>query len=555
MRSSIALAVSLLVFGFGCGESEDPPRVAGGGSGGEAGAAGGGSGGNADGGSGGDAGTGGSEEPRCGDSRRDPDEECDDGNTDDHDGCSSTCTTEGTCDAPLEWNQVATANGDGSFSLVSTFPLTHQGEPTRCTGTGRQLIIRYVPEHAGVLAVQFDESGMVSMAIRRECGTQSTEALCVLGRIPARMEVEADEELFIVLDAREETDEISVSLTVQLHPYRQEGERCNTQPEGTCAPGLTCDDISDKGRCLVNLPPVLENLVAYRGGPSGEDLVVVMSGGDPNGNAMNAIGFVFDQDGERVAVADRNFDGVPESYELPLPPNRNLGVSTAFEVSTSIHGFFVDFPQVTSLEAWLIDREFAASNRVQTGFVPQPRKSQGESCDWYTHRDLCLDGLRCAPLDEEHSQCRPLTELREERCLTAEPVTLGHHIEARFPDGTSRSSMSLWDAPLSCIDSHVMGSHLGQIEALAKLSLDEPLYNVVITTEVAVGSFDTVLYLMPGCGTTDEILACNDDAVEGRGPSRLTFDVLPPGEYLIVVDKRRQGGAHWDLLVTGDAEP
>lgn len=106
----IAAVVSVLVVAAACGGSKTIHFV------GTA-AGGGGAGGNGSGGSGGSP-------PGCGDGVRSGNEECDDGNTDNGDGCSKQCTIEGSCKAPL---MIAlTASGDGFTG--STSGTTHDSD-------------------------------------------------------------------------------------------------------------------------------------------------------------------------------------------------------------------------------------------------------------------------------------------------------------------------------------------------------------------------------------------------------------------------------------------
>lgn len=572
MRRRIVLAFSIVALSFGCGE--EPQRLpvghagSGGGPGGGAGTGGtsdggsggiggqGGSGGGEAGSGGGEAGTGGDTRPPCGNGRIDPDEDCDDGNDSDNDGCSSTCEWEGTCERPFDWLQTATQREDGTWEVDGVFTLPHEGEATRCGGKGRQLIFHYVPDTDGVLVVTLRRTVETSLSVRTRCDSQASEILCTAAAVPFRGQVAAGEELFFVVDPRfAEAEVLDFALDVNLHPYRQEGESCSIQPNRTCAPGLTCDDLADKGHCLVNHPPVLAGVIGTRGGASGDDLIMLVSGFDPNGNATIAYARLYDEAGQPILVDDRNFDGIPDSYDLPLRSTHPLGASTIIDFTSSVEGFFRQFPEVATAEVWLVDREGLRSPSMATGFSPQERMGEWESCDWYNHRNLCEEGLVCFPIDQERSHCRQLSEMRADRCAGAVTIPVGERIEGRFPDGSIRSNMSLWDAPESCVENPIWGSQSRQLEGLARLSLDAPLTDVVITTEVSVSSFDTVLYIFPGCGLSGEPLVCNDDAPGKKGPSRLTFDVLPAGDYLIVIDKRRQGGSHWDLQVTGDPVP
>jgi hypothetical protein len=112
-------------------------------------------------------------------------------------------------------------------------------------------------------------------------------------------------------------------------------------------------------------------------------------------------------------------------------------------------------------------------------------------------------------------------------------------------DGTGH-----WDPPAACIEHEFLGAWEGAPEGLARLHLDQDVQNLVISTDV-IGSMNSVLYVLAGCGIDPVPLACNDDVASGNVRSVLHFDELAAGDYLIVVDLRdaTRVAASWDLRV------
>lgn len=87
-------------------------------------------------GSGGDGtGGGGGSPPGCGDGAKSASEECDDGNTDDGDGCSRQCTIEGSCTAPQVIALTADADGvKGNATGTTSDNDVKQVDPGDCQG-------------------------------------------------------------------------------------------------------------------------------------------------------------------------------------------------------------------------------------------------------------------------------------------------------------------------------------------------------------------------------------------------------------------------------------
>jgi cysteine-rich repeat protein len=107
---------------------------------------------------------GGGAAPACGDTIVDPDEDCDDGNTDVLDGCSATCTTEDrdSCmDAPfiaIADQETVVADGDITGAIDDVSSATASAECGAGVYSGGDHVFAVAPEVDGSLYVHLDAS-------------------------------------------------------------------------------------------------------------------------------------------------------------------------------------------------------------------------------------------------------------------------------------------------------------------------------------------------------------------------------------------------------------
>jgi hypothetical protein len=343
-------------------------------------------------------------------------------------------------------------------------------------------------------------------------------------------------------------------LSTGFEPLRTEGQTCSTAGFSLlrCAPGLTCEDVSSSERCAINHAPVLDSIEAVRGGRSGDDLIVKVAGRDLNGNQRGGLLGVFDEAGEPVLVRSSTHNG-PLDTHIIYAGIANSQKHVEFAGFFVVPDLFASFPQVHSVEYTLRDSDLAVSETLRRVVGQPAEKRLGEGCDWLVQADRCVEGAICLP-DGSQGICEELASAREAVCLDAPTITVDAPFQGRWPSVGAPEGISLWETPTTCLDSSPeAGGYLR--ETVVRLSLAEALYDVTLRTSSPGNVADTALLLLPGCGVSDEeLLACNDDT--GVNSSVIELEMLPAGEYLLVVDAKRTSGSQgWTLLVTGQPAP
>lgn len=581
----VSVAAVALVWFLGTGCSEDTPRLPGGGSGGSVGAGGdggvggtgaiegtGGMGGQGgEGGEGGDGGSGGAGgeggtggvEPGCGDGIRQPDEECDDGNLLDGDGCSSTCELEGSCENPIDWRSVRFVNefGDDQYDFdFRPFDVPGQGS---CGSDGKKMVIRYEAQTSGRLAYFFMSNRRATLFVRKDCNVLESQIprTCVgESSNVVDLPVEGGDVLYFVIEKLDDRAS-EMTLAMREFPYKQEGQACNLPAplnpyESRCAPGLTCFDLASPGICVENEAPVLDSVRALRGGFEEGDLVVLFEGRDTNGDALSLHGYAYDEGGDPIEIVQDAWKGErPSNWVALSMKNTFIGSQTSFQGMAAARMRLVQFPQMHTIQIGVEDRAGAASTLVEVEIEEQDVAGADEPCDPAWLRNRCDTGLTCYGDENSEPTCRSLATLRSAQCAHAPEVELGTVLQGRII--LSEAGPAGWIAPSSCFTDPLQISKRSETDpplVLGRLSLDRARTNVTIGTPQLPGrNLDTVVMLYPGCGITEEALACNDDRPGGNGDGMLHFDVLEAGEYLIVANILRPSPAFdWRLLVTAD---
>src|SRR5690606_37562970 len=235
--------------------------------------------------------------------------------------CSTECRLQGTCANPIDLTSVATVR-EGEFDVLPETPFDGHREltpPGSCNTPGRQLVFRYVPPVGGILRVGFqnaivDPVGNPVLIVRKVCDDPESElpGMCVphLGGITIPREVEAGVPLYFVVDSHQEkAPDFWIAIAVSLTPYKKVGEVCRgifVNPVVTkCEPGLICgvEDV-----CVPNTPPSLLDAVVYRGGLSGNELVVAVEAQDDTSDLAGIVGKFFDADGNALDGGDPRSD-------------------------------------------------------------------------------------------------------------------------------------------------------------------------------------------------------------------------------------------------------
>lgn len=567
LQTAVA-ALLLVLLSIGCGDDPPRPKIDGGGGhtgiggeGGNPGGAGGEAGVGGEGGAGGEGGEGGKKiEPRCGDGVVDEGEECDLGMRNGKLApCSSSCTLQGTCDAPIEWTEVATpsAEGGGLIEIPETNFFGHPAltPPGSCNTAGDQLVFRYTPPEDGMLFVGFqnavvDPKGNPVLIARTDCADPESEltGLCVPHRagILTKVEVEGGVPIYLIVDSHEASIPVWWFAIATGHfPFKEEGEICagiGVDPDrNRCGPGLLC---MEANICEPNHPPTISDAVVYRGGLRNEELVVGVDAEDPDGNLHSIGGRFRDAKGEQLV-------GHPDIVD-PGGHAALAFISGHAASSSELHrsvGFFHSWPgfvTATEAEVSVVDVGALRTEPLVRPILPLPVAEVGGSCDPDEVLTRCKPGSFCT----EGGICEALAPFRQSLCDAATDIEVGEELsfEENLSGGQPPSILPFWRVHEDCpLDKWSDYYRLNPSTQIARLHLEEEM---PVRIEALGNVTRPVLMLYPGCGTADPPLQCAlpepsaSDAV-------LEFEKLPAGDYLIVVKANEvRGRVAWTLRVT-----
>ncbi len=119
----------------------------------------------------------------CGDGFLDAGERCDDGNLRDNDGCSATCTPEGSCDAPIDLALAGATLSDGAYVYYgdTADEMDHAVGSCAAAEDGKDVVLRFVPEDDGRIEVSTEGAATVFDTViyaRSECIVPMPEFAC-----------------------------------------------------------------------------------------------------------------------------------------------------------------------------------------------------------------------------------------------------------------------------------------------------------------------------------------------------------------------------------------
>lgn len=141
--------------------------------------------------------------------------------------------------------------------------------------------------------------------------------------------------------------------------------------------------------------PVLTGGTARVTGRTGGDVLLSLTGTDPDGNAQ-LLGVRFlDASGQPVPVFDQDLDGVPESAEGPASYNETLTAKTSFTVTAPFTNLVAEQPRVARVVATLRDAKGNTSAPLELALQAQPVKYLNDACDKTYVLDRCGPELGC----------------------------------------------------------------------------------------------------------------------------------------------------------------
>ena len=147
-------------------------------------------------------------------------------------------------------------------------------------------------------------------------------------------------------------------------------------------------------------PPVLSLLGANQSGRSGGDVLIAITGGDPNQSAYGLDITLADASGAPV-LAFPSFSGGNTAERIVLFDDVSAAGLATFTRTVTLAGFYRSFPTIAKVTATVVDK-IGASNAMTASLVKQTLMSLGQACDPAIVLNRCALGLAC---DHATSKC------------------------------------------------------------------------------------------------------------------------------------------------------
>lgn len=333
-----------------------------------------------------------------------------------------------------------------------------------------------------------------------------------------------------------QSEELVVPVLQQL--VRARGEACDPLfLADRCETGLGCRGTPSV--CAEGLAPQIGRMAFYRSS-TGSGPTILIEGTEPEDD-LATLRFEFQNaQGQPISV-DTDGDGAPDLASFDQDA-LDLAVDGAFFLRLQ-SGAGLD-QQVPKLVAIPSD---GAGHRGTAKIVAPttiPVRTAGQACDLRGF-DVCAVNLSCSPgIPGATNRCASASPLRTAQCSAAPvltPTTAGATVTGVAEGG------SLWDVPHGCSTA----DPTGRPEGVVKLRLTDRANKLTLSTVGGGTTFDTTLYVMPGCpNDTVDALGCADDFPGGNAASVLVLTDLPAGDYLVVIDSFDAVGGAFELTAT-----
>ena len=493
----------------------------------------------------------------CGNGHAEYPEQCDDGNTTDGDGCSSTCTLEDTS-TPSACPGMAYHLTDKASFAGDTSALTNGGgSATGClsTGAGPNAVYAITPAVTGALKLDLLANFPNALLhIRRECeGTTNTSqfdcagATQALTPLSSTVPVFAEQTIFAFVDSDATSNSGLYTLDATLTPAAcgnglvDGGEECddgNTTAGDGCSATCTIERAIESYTCngkpirLESAAPGLRTLrVKGTTAPApGETLPASKWSSTTAANCQSAArDVVYELTSDIDGYLKATISGTQANLFASLRSSCVVGQATApitgacSKASTgngpktfyapvskeTPYYLVVDGNVATAEGPFVLDLEITPSvcgNSIVEG---------GETCD----DGATDDGDGCS------ATCQLETEKARNACATAPPLTFTAN-----PDGTFSSSVV---SGTTNLDHNVTLTSCSSSGPDAFFAATAPASGVM-TASIRSATFGTSIGARSTC--TGGQLACS--ATAGNGGQEITFSVTQGVTYSLIVDGR-----------------
>lgn len=376
-------------------------------------------------------------------------------------------------------------------------------------------------------------SGPVPLQDLKWSGTTFTATAVI--RNAARDLLTLDRAAVTLVDALD-NQSASMSAHVAKQTVQPMGATCDpAYVVARCTQGLSCR--GSPPTCQAGVAPTITRFSFLKKATGPE---ILIEGTEPEDD-LSIIQFGFQNAAGQAIAIDGDGDGTPELSSFDFGASGTSENGTFFIRMQPADGLDQVVPKLTATPS--DDEGHVGALKTAAPLSPTTRAA-GQACDARGF-DQCATNFACSPgLVGKSNSCQNAATLRAAHCAAA-PVIVptAEGVTARG----YAAGVSLWDVPNGC----QTNDPTRRPEGVVVLRLTSQASKLTLSTEHAGTTFDTALYLLPGC--PDNALAslgCSDDAAPGHSASHLEVLDVPPGDYLVVVDSFGYEGGLFELTAT-----
>lgn len=487
---------------------------------------------------------------RCGDGKKDPGEECDDGNNASTDGCSPDCKIEIAGDddvCPGQTLPLAIVGTTYKGTVSATTATAYDQYVGSCGGTlGKERVYAVTPAISGVMAAKVASAAPSIVYARRTCDDDQTEAACgessgAANGEPLRIAVTKDEPVYLFVDATKglESDftlDVEIAISQCGDGFAQSPEQCddgNLDSGDGCAPDCTFESGGVVTTCpgeTINLhgtgdsPRRVSFAGTTAGASSGLSITACTSLGP---NTVYAV--VPDIDGSMNASLVANY----ASSVLHSRTECNDGTTSidCVEGAVALQTSNLSFPvQAFRTYYLIVDSSLVGSGPYTLDVVVTP--------------GACGNGVR-----ESTEQCDDGNTSAEDGCAadcTLEAVDPASDACPGAPLSLPLKEDGTYGRTITSSTVNLAGTLTTALTGCKTAPANDAVYAVTPQvngrlTATVRGDYDSMIFVRSSCaatGFTD--LACAS-SVNGNGPETVTVPVVANTPLYLVVDGARAG--------------
>lgn len=321
-----------------------------------------------------------------------------------------------------------------------------------------------------------------------------------------------------------------VEATVVQQDLLSLGQACDPELiKNRCDVGQACSGTPSK--CSAGVAPNIVELkyLHATGGP-----LILMRGSDPDDDMG-----LFHIELLNASNMPANLDPDPSSFDTKSANLSERGTFFGF-----LKGGVPLETAAPKVRVTPIDALGHQGSAVSANIANVTRAADAQTCDPRGFSGCAVTSVCVAGAVATSGKCTSIASARAAECAAA--IKLDPAAGLSYAAGRM-SGVSIWDPPVGCVTEE----KLGRPEGVVSLHLAHADKTLTVSTHRPETDIDTVVYLIPGCGDSADISACNDDDVAGYA-SEFTLKNVAAGNYTIIVESGQLAGGSFGLVVTAN---